>query len=253
MKGKKMSDINNAERHTKVDTTSTETHTMADFEAEINQSFKKMDEGFFDDNWDKIMEIKDQDEPFEVEIKGAVKGGLVADLEGIRAFIPASRLSLKYVEESELPSYVGKNIMVKIIDADPEENKLYLSAKEILKAEAEKQKTDAMTKVEVGQVFEGTVASIQNYGAFVDLSNGLTGLVHISQISNERIAHPGKVLKEGQNVKVKIIAIKDGKLSLSIKALQDESTEDSETEHIEYENGEEASTSMGDILKKLGL
>lgn len=248
-----MSDIKKEERHTKVDTTSAETHTMADFEAEINQSFKKMDEGFFDDNWDKVMEIKDQDEPFEVEIKEAVKGGVTADLEGIRAFIPASGLSLKYVEESELPSYVGKSIRVKIINADPEEDKLVLSAKELLKAEAEKQKTEAMTKVEVGQVYEGTVASIQNYGAFIDLPNGLTGLVHISQISNERIAHPGKVLKEGQNVKVKLIAIKDGKLSLSIKALLDDSTDDSETEHIEYEDGEEASTSMADILKKLGL
>lgn len=248
-----MSDIKKEERHTKVDTTSAETHTMADFEAEINQSFKKMDEGFFDDNWDKVMEIKDQDEPFEVEIKEAVKGGVTADLEGIRAFIPASGLSLKYVEESELPSYVGKSIRVKIINADPEEDKLVLSAKELLKAEAEKQKTEAMTKVEVGQVYEGTVASIQNYGAFIDLPNGLTGLVHISQISNERIAPPGKVLKEGQNVKVKLIAIKDGKLSLSIKALLDDSTDDSETEHIEYEDGEEASTSMADILKKLGL
>ena len=248
-----MADLNNAERHTKVDTTSAETHTMADFEAEINQSFKKMDEGFYDDNWDKIMEIKDQDEPFDVEIKEAVKGGVTADLEGIRAFIPASGLSLKYVEESELPSYVGKTIRVKIINADPEEDKLVLSAKELLKAEAEKQKTEAMTKVEVGQVYEGTVSSIQNYGAFIDLPNGLTGLVHISQISNERIAHPGKVLKQGQNVRVKLIAIKDGKLSLSIKALLDDAAEDSETEHIEYEDGEEASTSMADILKKLGL
>lgn len=253
MKGRKMADLNNAERHTKVDTTSAETHTMADFEAEINQSFKKMDEGFYDDNWDKIMEIKDQDEPFDVEIKEAVKGGVTADLEGIRAFIPASGLSLKYVEESELPSYVGKTIRVKIINADPEEDKLVLSAKELLKAEAEKQKTEAMTKVEVGQVYEGTVSSIQNYGAFIDLPNGLTGLVHISQISNERIAHPGKVLKEGQNVRVKLITIKDGKLSLSIKALLDDAAEDSETEHIEYEDGEEASTSMADILKKLGL
>ena len=253
MKGRKMADLNNAERHTKVDTTSAETHTMADFEAEINQSFKKMDEGFYDDNWDKIMEIKDQDEPFDVEIKEAVKGGVTADLEGIRAFIPASGLSLKYVEESELPSYVGKTIRVKIINADPEEDKLVLSAKELLKAEAEKQKTEAMTKVEVGQVYEGTVSSIQNYGAFIDLPNGLTGLVHISQISNERIAHPGKVLKQGQNVRVKLIAIKDGKLSLSIKALLDDAAEDSETEHIEYEDGEEASTSMADILKKLGL
>lgn len=248
-----MADLNNAERHNKVDTTSAETHTMADFEAEINQSFKKMDEGFYDDNWDKIMEIKDQDEPFDVEIKEAVKGGVTADLEGIRAFIPASGLSLKYVEESELPSYVGKTIRVKIINADPEEDKLVLSAKELLKAEAEKQKTEAMTKVEVGQVYEGTVSSIQNYGAFIDLPNGLTGLVHISQISNERIAHPGKVLKEGQNVRVKLITIKDGKLSLSIKALLDDAAEDSETEHIEYEDGEEASTSMADILKKLGL
>ena len=107
--------------------------------------------------------------------------------------------------------------------------------------------------LQVGLVTEGTVESLQDYGAFINLGNGLSGLVHISQISNQRIAHPSAVLKVGDKVKVKVTAIKDGKLSLSMKALQDVAATEITEEKIEFESEGEATTSLADLLKKAGF
>ena len=119
--------------------------------------------------------------------------------------------------------------------------------------EDEKAKADAIAKVQVGLVTEGIVESLQNYGAFIALSNGASGLCHISQISNQRIAHPSSVLKVGQKVKVKVIAIKEGKISLSMKALEDVMAKEITEEKIEYQSDGEATTSMADLLKKAGF
>ncbi len=95
--------------------------------------------------------------------------------------------------------------------------------------------------------------SLQSYGAFIDLGNGISGLCHISQIANQRIAHPSSVLKVGQKVKVKVIAIKDGKLSLSMKALDDVMAKEITEEEIEYKSEGEATTTLADLLKKAGF
>lgn len=167
--------------------------------------------------WDKLQELKDKDAVLKVKISGIVNAGVVAYVEGIRGFIPASKLSLTYVED--LNEWLNKEINVQIITLDKSANKLVLSAKELLlKEEAEKQNR-MISNVEVGLVTDGIVETIQPYGAFVQLSNGLTGLVHISQICNKRIKSPDAVLKVGDKVQVKVIAIKDGKLSFSMKAL----------------------------------
>ena len=106
---------------------------------------------------------------------------------------------------------------------------------------------------------EGTVETIQPYGAFINLGDGISGLVHVSQISEKRIKDPSEVLAEGDKVKVKVIAIKDGKISLSIKALQENSGEEegeeqvSKEEMAKYTSKEGVSTSLGDILSKLNL
>ena len=110
-----------------------------------------------------------------------------------------------------------------------------------------------LSNVEVGLVTEGVVESLQNYGAFVNLGNGMTGLVHISQICNQRIAHPSSVLKVVQKVKVKVTAIKDGKLSLSMKALEEIAATEITEEKIEFESDGDATTSLGDLLKKAGF
>ncbi|SFD10135.1 S1 RNA-binding domain-containing protein [Butyrivibrio sp. YAB3001] len=203
--------------------------------------------------WDKINEIKESDAYVDVVVSEAVRSGCVAYLEGIRGFIPASKLDIKFVDDSELESYVGKKLKVKVITSEKENNKLVLSAKEYLKELDDKRRADIISNIEVGLVTEGVVGSLQNYGAFINLSNGMTGLVHISQICNQRIAHPSSVLKVGQKVKVKVTSIKDGKLSLSMKALEDIAATEITEEKIEYESDGEATTSLAALLKKAGF
>ena len=203
--------------------------------------------------WDRLKELLESGEVVSVKISEAVKAGVVAYLEGVRAFIPASKLALSFVEDSDLENYVGKTIDVQVITADKEDSKLVLSAKEILRKKADEERMTKVSNVEVGLVTEGTVESLQNYGAFIDLGNGLSGLVHISQIANQRISHPSSVLKVGQKVKVKVIAIKDGKLSLSMKALDDVMAKEITEEEIEYKSEGEATTTLADLLKKAGF
>ncbi|MCR4997997.1 MAG: S1 RNA-binding domain-containing protein [Butyrivibrio sp.] len=203
--------------------------------------------------WDKLKELLESGEYVDVKVSEAVKAGAVAYLEGMRGFIPASKLDLGYVEEDKIPEYVGKTLKVKVITADEQGNKLVLSARDYLKEQADAKRAEMISNVEVGLVTEGVVESLQNYGAFVNLGNGMTGLVHISQICNQRIAHPSAVLKVGQKVKVKVTAIKDGKLSLSMKALEEIAATEITEEKIEFESEGEATTSLADLLKKAGF
>ncbi len=203
--------------------------------------------------WDKLKELKDSEKYVDVKVTEAVKAGVVAYLEGIRGFIPASKLDLSYVEEDNMQDYVGKDLKVKVITADEDDGKLVLSARDYLKEQADEKRKEMISNVEVGLVTEGTVESLQNYGAFVNLGNGMTGLVHISQICNQRIAHPSSVLKVGQKVKVKVTAIKDGKLSLSMKALEEIAATEITEEKIDFKSEGEATTSLADLLKKAGF
>ena len=100
---------------------------------------------------------------------------------------------------------------------------------------------------------EGKVESIQPYGAFIDLGDGLSGLVHVSQISDKRIKSPDVVLKVGDTVKVKVIAIKDGKLSLSMKALKDVAAEEVREEKVVLPKSEELTTNLGELFKNIKL
>ena len=164
--------------------------------------------------------------------------------------LPASRLSLSYIEDLE--TYLLKDIEVKVIDVDEANNRLVLSAREILQEKARKEREAKIAAVKVGSIVTGTVESLQNYGAFVDLGDGLSGLVHISQISLKRIKSPADVLNVGDEVTVKIIGIKDGKISLSMKALEEEKKEEEEI-HVEIPKAEEIGTSLGDLFKGLKL
>ena len=168
--------------------------------------------------WDKLRKYKEEGTNLKVKIAGIVKSGVVAYLEGIRGFIPASKLDLNYVEEDALNDWLGKEIEVRVITADEDDDHLVLSAREILREKAAEERKAKISNVEIGLVTEGTVESIQPYGAFIDLGNGLSGLVHVSQICEKRIKTPAAVLKVGDKVKVKVINVKDGKLSLSMKA-----------------------------------
>ena len=203
--------------------------------------------------WDRLKELKDTQGNVDVKISGVTKGGAVAYLEGIRGFIPASKLALGYIEEDDLPNWLGKSLTVRVITAEEDGKRLVMSAKEILREKEAEERRTRISNVEPGLVTEGTVETIKPYGAFVNLGNGLSGLLHISQISQQRIKHPSAVLKEGQTVKVKIIANKDGKLSLSMKALEDVAAEAVEEETFDLPQSEAPTTSLGSLFAKLKL
>ena len=201
--------------------------------------------------WERLEQLLKDQSNITVKISEAVKSGVVAYVEGIRGFIPASKLALEYVENPE--DWVGKEIEVRVITASPEDKKLVLSAKEILREKEAEERKQRVSNVEVGLVTEGTVESLMPYGAFVRLSNDLTGLVHVSQICQQRIKHPGVVLKEGQTVKVKVIGIKDGKISLCMKALEDVAAVEVEEETYEMPETEAATTSLASLFKNIKL
>ena len=198
--------------------------------------------------WDKLKTLMESQENVTVKVTDVTKGGVVAFLEGVRGFIPASKISLEYVEEAELENYLHQTLEVRVINVDEENKRLVLSAREILKEAADAERVKKISNVEVGLVTEGVVETLKPYGAFVNLGNGLSGLLHISQICNNRIKHPGVVLKEGQIVKVKITEIKDGKISLSMKALEDVAAKEIEEEVFEIPEAEEVTTSLGSLL-----
>jgi small subunit ribosomal protein S1 len=203
-------------------------------------------------SWEKLKQYKESGEILDVVVKGAVKAGVIVYVEDVRGFIPASKLSLNYVEDTE--SYLNKHIQVQVIDVDKKSEKLILSAKEILKEREAEERKQKISNVEVGFVTEGTVESLQTYGAFVNLGNGLSGLVHISQICEKRIKKPSEVLSVGDKVKVKVTAIKDGKLSLSIKEASDMMAKEIKEEVIELpDSGEQATTSLGSLFANLKL
>lgn len=202
--------------------------------------------------WDKLEELKASGEVLDVVVKGVVNGGAVAYVEGVRGFIPASKLALNYVEDTN--EYLNRHIQVQVIDVNKEEKKLILSAKEILKEKAEEERKNKISNIQPGFVTEGIVESLQPYGAFVDLGNGVSGLVHISQICEKRIRKPSEVLAVGDKVKVKVTAVKDGKLSLSIKEATDMMAKEVEEEKIEIpQSGEEATTSLGALFANIKL
>ena len=201
--------------------------------------------------WKKLQQYLEEKTVLDVKVGGVVKGGVVAYVEGIRGFIPASKLSLSYVENLE--DWLNKEIQVQVITVEPEKKRLVLSARELLREKAAEERRAKISNVQVGLVTEGKVESIQPYGAFIDLGDGLSGLVHVSQISDKRIKTPDAVLKVGDTVKVKVIAIKDGKLSLSMKALKDVAAEEVREEKVVLPKSEELTTNLGELFKNIKL
>lgn len=202
--------------------------------------------------WDRFQKMMEDGTVTDVKVADAVKGGVVAYLDGIRAFIPASHLALSYVED--LNTFKGKTVPVRIITVDPEKKRLVLSSREVLRERREAEKAERISNIHPGLVTEGTVQSLQPYGAFVSLGDGVDGLVHISQISSaKRLNHPKEALEVGQKVKVKVTGVKDGKISLSMKALDEAAAEPVEEERVELPKEEALTTSLGSLLKNIHL
>lgn len=199
--------------------------------------------------WDKLNQLKEEKTNLTVTVKGMVNAGVIAYVEGIRGFIPASKLSLNYVENLE--DYLNQSIEVRVFDVDKDKKRLILSAREILKEKADNERRAKVSNVQVGLVTEGVVEKLQDYGAFVNLGNGLSGMVHISQISEKRVKHPSVVLSVGDTVKVKVTGVKDGKISLSMKALEEVVAEEIVEEVFELPKAEDVTTTLGSLFANL--
>lgn len=234
--------------------------TMEDYAAELEASYKTLnkkhielseDESKDGAKWAQFAQMMEDRTVVKVKITEAVKGGVVTFLDEVRAFIPASHVSTEYVEKLE--DWQGKYVEAILITVDPEKKRLVLSAREVEKEKKEAEKQARLAEFKAGDVVEGTVDSIKPYGAFVKLAEGVDGLLHISQISTQRIKHPSAVLTEGQTVTVKILSVEGGKLSLSMRALAAQNTEREEHETFNYKETVSVSTGLGDLLKGLKL
>lgn len=204
-----------------------------------------------DEAWQKVEKALDNRTIFSVKVLTSVNAGVVAYLEGIRGFIPASHLALEYVEDVD--RFVGETLDVVVITADPEKNKLVLSAKEVAKERAAKEHEKKLNALQKGFVTEGVIERIEPYGCFVNIGDDLSGLVHISQICNKFLKSPNEVVKLGQTVKVKVLDVNEGKIRLSMKEAEDIAPEvQEEEESIEYHD-EEATTSLAGLLAGIHL
>ncbi|KMY50620.1 30S ribosomal protein S1 [Peribacillus loiseleuriae] len=165
--------------------------------------------------WDKLEQMFETQEVFEAEVRDVVKGGLVVDM-GVRGFVPASLVEDYFVED--FSDYKNKSLTFKIVELDKEKNRLILSHRAVVQDEKKKQKSNILDKIESGQVIEGIVQRLTDFGAFVDIG-GVDGLVHISQLSHEHVEKASDVVSEGDQVKVKILSIDrdNERISLSIK------------------------------------
>ncbi len=202
-------------------------------------------------SWDYLKKQKAEKNILAVKISEVTNGGVITYVEGIRGFIPASKLALQYVED--LSVYKGKTVEARVITIDEEHKKLVLSCKEILYDKKQQALEESLESLHVGDKITGIVESLKEYGAFVAFGDGFTGLVHISKISEKRIKKPSEVLKEGDEISATIIKIADKKISLS---MVEDVPVDEEREAVEYHDQSvdakgEGQTGMGTGLGDL--
>lgn len=180
-----------------------------------------------DRGWDEIKRVFDEGETVEVTAYDANRGGLLIEMEGIRGFMPVSQLSAEHYPRvagadkdeilTRLNSLINKPLRVRVLDVDRKANKLIFSEKEAIKEGL----ADRLEKLKIGDTVKGVVTGVVDYGAFVNV-DGIEGLIHISEISWERVNNPADYIKVGATVEAKIIAIDKDRLSLSLKQLQED-------------------------------
>ena len=177
--------------------------------------------------WSEAEEAIKSKKALELLVKDANKGGLIVEWQGIQGFLPASQLKSEHYPRiddgdkdkilGELKKLIGKRIAMTIISASPKEGKLIFSEKE----QGVKEKREISGKYSQGDELDGTISGLVDFGVFVKLDDGVEGLVHISEIDWGLVEDPRKLFKLGEKVRVKVIEIKDGKISLSLKALKE--------------------------------
>ncbi|MCY7769831.1 30S ribosomal protein S1 [Bacillus haynesii] len=165
--------------------------------------------------WEDLEKKFESKEVFEAEVKDVVKGGLVVDI-GVRGFIPASLVEAHFVED--FTDYKGKTLTLIVVELDRDKNRVILSHRAVVEKKQSERKQEFLQTLEAGQVLEGKVQRLTDFGAFVDIG-GIDGLVHISQLSHSHVEKPSDVVEEGQDVKVKVLSVDrdNERISLSIK------------------------------------
>ena len=205
--------------------------------------------------WDKLEELQEAGTPVSVKIAEAFPAGAITYLHGIRAFIPASKLALTFVDDPS--TFVGQTVQAAVITVNKADKKLVLSVKDVLKEQEKLERNSRIARLPVGTVVTGTVERIMPYGAFVSIGDNLSGLLHISQICAKRIKTPSEVIKVGDTVNVKIIDVKDGKVSLSMKAVEENAEVSEEVEEVAPENyvfeDKSASNTMASLFANIKL
>ncbi len=168
--------------------------------------------------WDHLYELHEENATIEAPVVEEVKGGLVLDVLGLRGFMPASHVDRGFV--SDLSQYVGEEVRARVVELDRNKNRIIVSRKAVLEKEYAKQREETWTELEEGQVREGVVKGITDFGAFVDLG-GVDGLLHVSQMSWGRVDHPSDVLDVGEEIEVKVLKVdrEEEKISLGLKQL----------------------------------
>lgn len=165
--------------------------------------------------WEDIEKDFQEGKIIEAPVTSVVKGGLVVDV-GVRGFVPASMVEDHFV--ADFSEYKGQVLTFKIVEIEPSENRLILSHKAVVEAEKEAQKQEVLANIHEGDVLEGKVARLTDFGAFVDLG-GIDGLVHVSEISHAHVGKPSDALSVGDEVQVKVLSVNpdEERVSLSIK------------------------------------
>lgn len=166
--------------------------------------------------WSDLSEKLESGEVFDATVKEIVKGGLVVDV-GLRGFVPASLVEVHFVDD--FSSYLDTELSLKVVELDRSKNRVILSHRAVVEEKNEQQKEERLSSLAEGQVVEGKVARITDFGAFIDLG-GIDGLVHISELAHEHVDHASDVIKEGETIKVKVLAVdqETERISLSVKA-----------------------------------
>ncbi|MDZ7744314.1 MAG: S1 RNA-binding domain-containing protein [Candidatus Saccharibacteria bacterium] len=205
----------------------TVTTSVIDPEMEEGFALLSMRRAAKDRGWDELQKVFDNQEIIEVTAYDANRGGLLVELEGLRGFLPVSQLAAGHYPRvsgadkdeilQKLNQLVNKPIRVRILDISRKDNKLIFSEKEAIKDDMQ----DRFAKLKVGDKVEGVITGVIDFGAFVNV-DGIEGLIHISEISWERVEDPRDYLKVGDTVEAKIISIDKDRLSLSLKQMQED-------------------------------
>ncbi|MCY6356817.1 30S ribosomal protein S1 [Clostridium sp. ZS2-4] len=171
--------------------------------------------------WDELVDALKNNTNFEVKVSEIVKGGAVAYIKGIRGFIPASHISASFVKD--LNKFIDKNLVVRVIELDKQNNKIVLSRKEVEKEEIEAKRAEVWASLKKGEKRTGSVSRLAKFGAFVDLG-GIDGLIHNSDLSWKRVNHPSEVVSEGDKVEVYVLDFdrEKGRISLGLKNVEED-------------------------------